>query len=180
MRKHLKENKSHTSPVLTRYHTRSSINLREIRYGGRSWVLMSPSGPCWSSNDTLASDYGSKEAFWDPKQSFLNFNLIWVVLVSSVSVQFSCSVMSNSLQTHRLQHARLPCPSPTPRVYSNPYPLSHDAIQPSHPLSSSSLPAFNLPQYQSLFKWVSSSHQVAKVLEFQLQHQSFQFRTNFL
>ena len=43
-----------------------------------------------------------------------------------------------------------------------------DAIQQSHPLSSLSLPAFNLSQHQGLFKWVSSSHQVAKVLEFQL------------
>ena len=57
-----------------------------------------------------------------------------------------------------------------------------DAIQPSHPLSSPSPPAFNLLQHQGLFKWVSSLHQVAKVLEFQLQHQSFQriFRTDFL
>ena len=57
-----------------------------------------------------------------------------------------------------------------------------DAIQPSHPLSSPFPPAFNHSQHQGLFKWVSSSHQVAKVLEFQLQHQSFQwiFRTNFL
>ena len=57
-----------------------------------------------------------------------------------------------------------------------------DAIQPSYPLSSSSPPAFNLSYHQGLFKWVSSSHQVAKVLELQLQHQSFQliFRTDFL
>ena len=57
-----------------------------------------------------------------------------------------------------------------------------DAMKPSHPLLSSSLPTFNLSQHQSLFQWVSSSHQVAKVLEFQLQHQSFQwiFRTDFL
>ena len=57
-----------------------------------------------------------------------------------------------------------------------------DAIQPSHPLSSPSPPAFNLSQHQRLFQWVSSLHQVAKVLEFQLQHQSFQwiFRTGFL
>ena len=56
-----------------------------------------------------------------------------------------------------------------------------DAIQPSHLLSSPSPPAFNLSQQQGLFKWVSSSHQVAKVLEFQLLHQSFQrtFRTDF-
>ena len=50
-----------------------------------------------------------------------------------------------------------------------------DAIQPSHSLLSSFPPALNLSQHQSLFKWVSSSHQVAKVLEFQLQHQSFQW-----
>ena len=56
-----------------------------------------------------------------------------------------------------------------------------DAIQPSHPLSSPSPPVFKLSQHQGLFKWVSSSHQVAKVLEFQLQHQSFQWtpRTDF-
>ena len=57
-----------------------------------------------------------------------------------------------------------------------------DAIQPSQPLSSPSPPPFNLSQHQGLFQWVSSSHQVTKVLEFQLQHQSFQwiFRTDFL
>ena len=56
-----------------------------------------------------------------------------------------------------------------------------DAIQPSHPLSSPSPPTFILSQPQGLFKWVSSSHHVAEVLEFQLQHQSFQwiFRTGF-
>ena len=57
-----------------------------------------------------------------------------------------------------------------------------DAFQPSHPLSSPSPRAFNLSQHQGLFRWVSSSHQVAKVLEFQLQHQSFQWthRTDLL
>ena len=62
-----------------------------------------------------------------------------------------------------------------------------DAIQPSYPLPSPSLPAFNLSQHQGLFKWVRSLHQIAKVLEFQLQHQSFQwtprmisFRMNWL
>ena len=49
-----------------------------------------------------------------------------------------------------------------------------DAIQPSHPLSSPSPPAFNLSQHQSLLQWVSSSQQMAKVLEFQVQHQSCQ------
>ena len=49
------------------------------------------------------------------------------------------------------------------------------AIHPSHPLLSPSLPTFNLSQHQGLFKWVSPSHQVAKVSELQLQHQSFQW-----
>ena len=57
-----------------------------------------------------------------------------------------------------------------------------DVIQPSHPLLSPSPSAFNLSQHQGLFKWVITSHQVAKVVELQLQHQSFQwlFRTAFL
>ena len=57
-----------------------------------------------------------------------------------------------------------------------------DAIQPSHPLSSSSPPTFNLSQHQGLFQWVNSLHQVVKGLEFQLQYQSFQwiFRADFL
>ena len=50
-----------------------------------------------------------------------------------------------------------------------------DAIQPSHPLLSPSPPALSLSQHQVLFQWVNSLHQVAKVLEFQLQHKSFQW-----
>ena len=55
-----------------------------------------------------------------------------------------------------------------------------DAIQPSHPLSIPSPSAFNLFQHQGLFQWVSSSHQVAKVLEFQLHHQSFQWNSRLI
>ena len=55
-----------------------------------------------------------------------------------------------------------------------------DAIQPSHPLLSPSPPALNLSKHQGLFQWVSSSHQVGKVLEFQPQHQSFQWTPSFL
>ena len=51
----------------------------------------------------------------------------------------------------------------------------NDAIQPSHPLSSPSPPAPNPSQHQSLFQWVNSLHEVAKVLEFEPQHQSFQW-----
>ena len=82
--------------------------------------------------------------------------------------------MFDSLRTHELQHARPPCPSPTHGVHSDSCPSSCDAIQPSHPLSSPSPPALSPSQHQGLFQRVSSSHQVAKVLEFQLLHHSFQ------
>ena len=90
------------------------------------------------------------------------------------SVQFS-SVVSDSLRPHGLQHARPPCPSPVPGACSNSCSLS----QWCHPTISSSVIPFssslNPSQHQGLFKCVSSSHQVAKLLEFQLQHQSFQW-----
>ena len=55
-----------------------------------------------------------------------------------------------------------------------------DAIQPSHPLLSPSPPAPNPSHHQGLFQWVNSSHEVAKVLEFQLQHQSFQWTSRLI
>ena len=88
-------------------------------------------------------------------------------MYSLSSVHFSRSVVSDSLQPHEPQHSRPPCPSPTPRVYSDSCPL----CQWCHPTISSSV---ILSQHQGLFKWVRSSNQVAKILEFQLQHQSFQ------
>ena len=98
------------------------------------------------------------------------------------SVQFSHSVVSDSLWPHGLQHAKPPCPSPIPGVYSNSC-LLNQWCNPT--ISSSIIPfssTFNLSQYQGLFQWASSSHQMVKVLEFQLQHQFFQwiFRTDFL
>ena len=75
---------------------------------------------------------------------YSHINLMSQVLLSSV--QFSRSVVSDSLRPHGLQHARPPCPSPTPRACSN----SGDAIQPSHPLPSPSPPVFNLSQHQGL------------------------------
>ena len=84
------------------------------------------------------------------------------------SVQFSRSVVSNSLRPHESQHARPPCPSPTPRVH----PDSRPSSQWCHPAISSSVVLFsscpNPSQHQNFFQWVNSSHQVVKVLEFQL------------
>ena len=87
------------------------------------------------------------------------------------SAQLSCSVVSSSLWPRGLQHARPPCPSPTPGAYSNSRPSSRWC----HPTISSSVIPFSFylqTQHQGLFQWVSSSHLVVKVLEFQLQQQS--------
>ena len=92
------------------------------------------------------------------------------------------SVVSDSCTPHRLEHTSFPAHHQIPELTQTHVHWMSDVIQPSHPLSSPSLPAFNLFQHQGLFQWVSSSHQVAKVLEFQLQHQFFQliFKTDVL
>jgi len=99
-----------------------------------------------------------------------------------ISVQFSLWVVSDSLQPHELQHTRPPCPSPTPRVYPNPCPLTrwcHLTISTSVVPFSSCLQSF--PTSGS-FQMSQLFHQVAKIFEFQLQHQSFQWtpRTDLL
>ena len=87
------------------------------------------------------------------------------------TVQFSRSVVSDSLQPLSITNSQSLLKF-----------MSIESVMPSHPLSFPSSPTFNLSQHQDLFKWVSSLHQVAEVLEFQLQHQSFYwiFRTDFL
>ena len=89
------------------------------------------------------------------------------------SLQFSCSVVSNSFQPHEWQHARPPFYHHLPEFTQTHVHWVSDAIQPSHPPLSPSPLAPNPSQHQSLFQWVNSSHEVAKVLEFQLQHHSF-------
>ena len=94
------------------------------------------------------------------------------------SVQFSHSVVSDSLWPMNRSMPGLPVHYQLPEFTQTHVHRVGDAIQPSHPLSSPSPPAPNPSKHQGLFQWVSSSHQVAKVLEFQLQHQSFQWRTS--
>ena len=98
-----------------------------------------------------------------------------MILNLKLSVQFSCSVVSDSLRPHEPQHARPPCPSPTLGVYPNPCPLN----QWCHPTISSSVSPFSF-HLQSLP--ASGSFQTSQFLtsggqvsEFQLQHQSFQW-----
>ena len=97
--------------------------------------------------------------------------IYWCIFQFS-SVSQSCPTLCNPMSCSTpglpVQH-QLPEPTQTHVHWVG------DAIQPSHPLSSPSPPALSLSQHQGLFKWVRSSHHVAKVLEFQLQHQSFQW-----
>ena len=88
-----------------------------------------------------------------------------------ISVQFSHSVVSDSLQPHESQHARPPCPSPTPGVHSTHVNWVSDATQPSHPLSSPAPPAPNPSQHQSfpmsqLFAWGGQSPGVSALASF--------------
>ena len=103
----------------------------------------------------------------------------FILNISFSSVTQSCPTLCNPM-THSTPG--LPAHHKLPEFTQTHVHWVGDTIQPSHPLSFPSPPAFNLSQYQGLFRWVSSSHQVAKVLEFQLQHQSFQWtpRTDLL
>ena len=101
-------------------------------------------------------------------EHFHEYIYIYIYIYHINSVQFSCSVVSNSLRPHGRQHARPPCPSPTPGVHPNSCPLSRWC----HPTISSSVVPFSscLQSFpEGLLQGVCSSHQVAKVLEFQLQ-----------
>ena len=116
----------------------------------------------------------------------LSFKCVSHFAVSDATHPCCCCLFSRypcqTLRPHGLQHTGILCPSLSPRVCANSCPLS----QWCHPTISSSVVPFSsrlqFSQHQGLFQWVSPSHQVATVLEFQLQHQSFQwtFRTDFL
>jgi len=105
-------------------------------------------------------------------QPWATISLLPVVVQSLSHIQL--------FATPWIMYAKLLCPPLSSGVCSNLCSLIIDDIQPFHSLSPSSPPALNLTQHQNLFQWVSSAHQVAKVLE--LQHQSFQwiFRVDFL
>ena len=148
-----------SSVFLSHYHISLSLSVHAqgiSRWDNEKWFFIN-----FSSEETLRMKFMSLKGLFYPE--VLQFS----------SVQFSRSVMSDSLRPYELQHARPPCPSPTPGVYSN----SCLSSQWYHPVISSSVipspPAPNPSQHQGLFQWVNSSHEVAKVLE--LQHQSFQW-----
>ena len=109
----------------------------------------------------------------------INFFFFWIVYTKFSSVTQSCPTLCDSMN-HRTPG--LPVHHQLPEFTQTHAHRVGDAIQPSHPLSSPSPPAPNPSQNQGLFQWVNSSHEVAKVLELQLQYQSFQWtpRTDLL
>ena len=139
----------------------SPLHFRQILY---QWIT-------WEASK-LANSYQIPMEWWR-ENNWIGRKVGWIKSKGSLSLcgsQFSSVAQSClTLRPHELQHTSPPCPSPTPRVYPNSCHGVDDAIQQSYPLSSPSPPALNLSQHHSLFKWVSSSHQVAKVLEFRLQ-----------
>ena len=110
--------------------------------------------------------------------------LVWCICYNPWTYQFSSVTHSCPTFGDPMDYStpRLPVPYQLRELAQTHVHQVSDAIQPSHPLSSPSPPAFNRSQHQGLFQWVSSLHQVAKVLELQLQHQFFQWtlRTDFL
>ena len=164
-----------------------------------SWMLF-PEFSMWlfpSGHSGLSLNMPSLQRLpWLHRHSFLpNFYFLcsilhdlilfyWLICLLDTSVQFSSVAQScpTLCDPRDWSMQGLPVHHQLPEFTQTHVHWTGDAIQPSHPLSSTSPPTFNLSQHQGLFKWVSSSHKVAKVLEFQFQHQSFQwtFKTDFL
>ena len=154
-----------------------------MEHGGWQWNLLirkahlfSCCQPlcCWTSFSISKIPYLLSPVLKKTQTLLIKFRL----KIQFSSVAQSCLTLCNPMDCSTLG---LPVHHQLPEFTQTHVHWVGDAIQPSHPLSSPSLPAFSLSQRQDLFQWVSSSHQVAKVLEFQLQHQSFRwiFRTDF-
>ena len=124
--------------------------------------------------------WGHRENFTQMKV-YLPFSMCTVHVSVCIGCCCCCSVAKSCLTLCDHSTPGLPALHHLPEFAQTHVHWISDAIQPSHPLSSPS-PAFNPSQHQGLLQWFSSSHQVAKVLELQLQHRFFQwiFRVNFL
>ena len=123
-------------------------------------------GGIWGNKKEYKKSFSSETYVWGKFVSNVNKILLINELYISFGDCYSVAVICMSLQSHGLQHARLPCPSLTLEFAQIHVLWVSDAIQPSHPLPPTFPPALNLSQHQHLFQWGSSLHQVAKVLEF--------------
>ena len=128
----------------------------------------------WSSKITADDDCRH-----EIKRCLLLGRRVTANLVQFTSITKSCKTLCDPMN-HSIPS--LPVHHQLPKSTKTHVHWVDDATQPSHPMSSHSPPAHNLSQHQGLFKWVSPPNQVAKVLEFQLQHKPLQWtpRTNLL
>ena len=117
--------------------------------------------------DGLSPGLIQRLSFFSEISAFVSFILLLLL--------FSCSVMSDSLWPHSRSMSGFPVLHHFLELAQTHVHWVGDAIQPFHPLSSPPPPALSLFQHQSLFQWVSSSHQVSKELELQLQDQTFKW-----
>ena len=192
--------KSRDITLLTKVHLVKAIVFPVVMYGCECWTIKKAECQrvgafelwCWRrlfrvpwiakrSNQSILKEISPEYSL---EGLMLKLKLQYFGHLMQGTDSFEKTLMLGKIESGRRrgqQRVRWWMASPTPWVYSNSCPLSrwcHPTISSSSP----SPPAFNLSQHQGLFKWVSSLHQVARVLEFQLQHQSFQwiFRTGFL
>ena len=172
--------KNHKSTPCSRIRCKSHTNINtgwrvEISFS----FLPGPISPLQSPTECPAVTTVSRGVCFllHPSMNFPIWRSFFVPCAWRMSVQFSsvaqlcstlCSPTNCSTPGFPVHHQR-------PELTQTHVHWVSDAIQPSHPLSSPSPPAFNLSRHQGVYQWVSSSHQVAKILEFQLQHQSFQW-----
>ena len=136
-----------------------------------------------NNKDRLAFQH-KETKYWLKQQRTKTFFLKFISIFQFSSVQFSSVAQSCPSLCDPMSHSTpgLPVHHQLPEFTQTHAHWISDAIQPSHPLLSPPLPTFNLSQHQGLFQWVNPLPHVAKVLEFQLQHQSFQWtpRTDLL
>ena len=128
--------------------------------------------PCQETNLALCDDLEEWNGSRERGSRGRGYMHIYVYMYQSVSsVAQSCATLCNPMECST---PGFPVHHQLPKLAQTHVHRISDAIQPSHSLSSPSPPAFRLSQHQGLFQRVSYLHQMAKVLELQLQHQSFQ------
>ena len=138
----------------------------------------------WRQNNTLLNNQQIAEEMEKEIKICIEVNENENTTTQNLSIQFSSVIQSCPNICNPIYHStpRLPVHYKLQEFNQTHIHWVSDTIQPSDHLPFPSPPALNISQHQGLFKWVSSSHQVAKVFETQLQHQSFQwtFRTDIL
>ena len=162
-----------------------TVPILQMRNWGTVFFKVTKPGSLPQAHEAVESSYHKKIFWilmmgkWTASQAFSQLIHTWTPSLQFSSLTQLCPTLCNPMNRSM---PGLPVQHQLPESTQTHFHWVSDAIQPSHPLSSPSPPTLNLSQHQGLFQWVSSSYQVAKVLEFQLPNQSFQWtsRTDLL